>query len=141
MILTNKSEHISVADILLKRKRCEKISNNKVYLISRGCVYEHLQADFNFDTIDKEFIKRNKDLKAHLHERQMRMSTESNSHSTAPFKAKLTKNRHYSKKFAAGKIVGLQNILPGVAEVSNVVYFSDNLIASELVEIDIEPLK
>jgi len=70
---------------------------------------------------------------------------EQNSHhdlmsSTKVFKAKKTKDRHYSKKFAAGKVVGMQNILPGIAETSNVVFFTDNTMQTELIELDVEPL-
>ena len=41
-------------------------------------------------------------------------------------KDNLTKSMKYSKKFAAGKIIGLQNILPVFADHAELVYFTDN---------------
>jgi len=39
---------------------------------------------------------------------------------------KRTESIRYSKKFTAGKIIGLQNILPQFADKTDVVFFTDN---------------
>ena len=43
------SNQLSVADCLLNKEsiKNQKITNNRVYLISRGCVYEHNKSCFN----------------------------------------------------------------------------------------------
>jgi hypothetical protein len=38
----------------------KKVVNNKVYLISRGCFYEHLKSHFGLDTLERTFSMNNK---------------------------------------------------------------------------------
>lgn len=45
------------------------------------------------------------------------------------------------KKFGAGKIIGLQNILPIFADHSETVFFTDNTMVTEVFEVDVEPLR
>ena len=45
------------------------------------------------------------------------------------------------KKFGAGKIIGLQNILPIFADNAETVFFTDNTMVSEVYEVNIEPLR
>lgn len=45
------------------------------------------------------------------------------------------------KKFGAGKIIGLQNILPIFAEHSETVFFTDNSMVTEIYEVDVEVLR
>ena len=47
----------------------------------------------------------------------------------------------YSKKFAAGKVIGLQNIIPEFAEQTEMVIFTDNNMVAELHEVDVGPLR
>ena len=47
----------------------------------------------------------------------------------------------YSKKWSAGKIIGLQNILPVFVDHAEMVYFTDNSMVAEMHEIDVEPLR
>ena len=53
----------------------------------------------------------------------------------------LLKNLIYSKKFSAGRIIGLQNILPEFAEQAEVVFFTNNFMVAELHEIDVSELR
>ena len=53
----------------------------------------------------------------------------------------LTKDVKYSKKFSAGKIIGLQNVIPGFALQDEVVFFTDNFTVAELHEIDVDELR
>jgi len=45
------------------------------------------------------------------------------------------------KKYAAGKVIGLQNLLPQFAEKTEVVHFTANMMVAELHEIDVELLR
>lgn len=47
----------------------------------------------------------------------------------------------YSKKCSAGKIIGLQNILPVFADKAEMVLFTDNSMVAEMHEINVEPLR
>ena len=69
VILPYNKKTISVNDILLKRGdeiNARTITNSKVYLISRGCVYEHLKQDFKPEGLDRQFSKRNQAIAKHL---------------------------------------------------------------------------
>ena len=89
------------------------MTNSCVYLISRGCVYEHLKSDFSADTIDRQFSLRNKKISKHLKQKTYhsleKMTSKPSSKNTKVEKLK------YTKRFAAGKIIGLQNIIPEFA--------------------------
>lgn len=52
-----------------------------------------------------------------------------------------THERNYMKKFAAGKIIGLQNLIPVFQEQAEIVYVTDNVMVTELHEVDIEMLR
>ena len=52
-----------------------------------------------------------------------------------------TKDTKYKKKFAAGKIIGLQNLIPGLAEKSEIVFFTENHMVCEISEVDVESLR
>jgi hypothetical protein len=52
-----------------------------------------------------------------------------------------TSKKHYTKKFGAGKIIGLQNLLPIFADHANTVFYTDNSMVAELHQVDIEPLR
>ena len=52
-----------------------------------------------------------------------------------------TKDLKYMKKFAAGKIIGLQNLIPDFQEKTEIVHFTDNLMVAELYEIDVMKLR
>ena len=41
-------------------------------------------------------------------------------------KENYTRDMKYKKKFAAGKIIGLQNLIPGLAEKSEIIFFTEN---------------
>ena len=45
------------------------------------------------------------------------------------------------KKFAAGKVIGLQNLIPAFQEKTEIVHFTDNLMVAELSEVDIDKLR
>ena len=47
----------------------------------------------------------------------------------------------YSVKCSAGKIIGLQNILPVLADKAEMVLFTDNSMVAEMHEINVEPLR
>ena len=42
------------------------ITNKGVYLISRGCVFEHLKSEFKPQTLDRQFSINNKTIKRQL---------------------------------------------------------------------------
>ena len=115
------------------------ITNKGVYLISRGCVFEHLKSEFKPLTLDRQFSIRNKAIKRHLKKTETAIIIDS-------FKAKtkkdnVTKLMKYKKKFAAGKIIGLQNLIPGVAEKSEIVFYTENMMVAEVHEVDVESLR
>ena len=56
-------------------------------------------------------------------------------------KENYTRDMKYKKKFAAGKIIGLQNLIPGLAEKSEIVFFTENNIVAEIHEVDVEELR
>ena len=47
----------------------------------------------------------------------------------------------YKRKLAAGKIIGLQNLIPGLAEKSEIVFFTENHMVCEITEVDVESLR
>ena len=73
VITLDHKKSLSVIDTLLKPNEnspSQSITNSKVYLISRGCVYEHLKQDFRPETLDRQFSKRNRAISMHLAERK-----------------------------------------------------------------------
>ena len=56
-------------------------------------------------------------------------------------KDSLTKEMKYKKKFASGKIIGLQNLIPGFEEKSEIVFYTENSMIAEIYEIDVELLR
>ena len=56
-------------------------------------------------------------------------------------KDSLTKDMKYKKKFASGKIIGLQNLIPGFEEKSEIVFYTENSMIAEIYEIDVELLR
>ena len=47
----------------------------------------------------------------------------------------------YQKKFTAGQIIGLQNILPVFADRTELVLFTDNSMVAEIHKVDVEKLR
>ena len=115
------------------------ITNKGVYLISRGCVFEHLKSEFKPSTLDRQFSIRNKAIKRRL--KKTEISRNIDSFKTKMKKDNITKLMKYKKKFAAGKIIGLQNLIPGVAEKSEIVFFTENNMVAEVHEVDVESLR
>ena len=139
---------ISVAQVLLRGQPRMQLTNNKMYLISRGCVYEHLLKDFKPNELDRAFTKRNKDLSKAI------SKSGPESLSVSAMKRRIsdltrkpnqkdvgTKGIQYTRKYVAGKVIGLQNILPEFADHGEVVFFTDNHMVAEIYELDIEPLR
>lgn len=56
-------------------------------------------------------------------------------------KDNFTRDMKYKKRFSAGKIIGLQNLIPGLAEKSEMVFFTENNMVSEIHEVDVESLR
>ena len=55
-LFANDDEHSSATDI----------TNKGVYLVSRGCVFEHLKSEFKPLTLDRQFSINNKTIKKQL---------------------------------------------------------------------------
>lgn len=55
-LFANDDDHSSTIDI----------TNKGVYLISRGCVFEHLKSEFKPHTLDRQFSLNNKKIKRQL---------------------------------------------------------------------------
>ena len=99
------SNNISVSDLLLKKSQ-EKatqmnIVNNNVYLISRGCLYEHLLSDFSPKHLDNQFTKNNKALNNYMKKSNDRRELQNvMDELTQKHRKGLLKNLIYSKKFS-----------------------------------------
>ena len=52
-----------------------------------------------------------------------------------------TQETRYNMKFTAGKIIGLQNIIPAFQDQSELVFFTDNNMVAEMQEVNIEVLR
>ena len=52
-----------------------------------------------------------------------------------------TKDTTYSKKLTAGRVIGLQNLLPHFAEDFDTVFFTDNHMVAQLYEVDATNLR
>ena len=47
----------------------------------------------------------------------------------------------YTRKFVSGKVIGLQNLVPEIAEKGEIVFFTDNDMVAEIYELETEPLR
>ncbi len=70
MIMPNNAM-VNVASVLNKVELTMSITNKKVYLISRGCVYEHLLKNFKPNSLDRAFSLKNKAVKKMVKEHKM----------------------------------------------------------------------
>ena len=106
----HKIKQLSVAKVLTDDKKqlhpLPKITNSGVYLISRGCVFEHLKSEFKPHKLDKQFTARNKKITRHL-QKYKSINDDIESLKAKMSKETLTKDMKYKKKFASGKIIGL----------------------------------
>ena len=138
IILSDKNHHIkqlSVAQGLFanddnKNNSATDITNKGVYLVSRGCVFEHLKSEFKPLTLDQQFSFRNKTIKRHLKKADLYKSI--STFKTRMKKENFTRVMKFKKKFAAGKIIGLQNLIPGLAEKCEIVFFTENNMVAEI---------
>jgi len=86
-------------------------------MIGRGCIYEQSKSCFALDGVDIEQL-------THKDSRKLD-----------------TRNSRYMKKFAAGKIIGLHNLIPVFQEKVEIVHFTDKSMVAELHEINIAELR
>ena len=111
-------KQISVAKVLIDGKDSKqpmpKITNSGVYLISRGCIFEHLKSQFKPHKLDRQFTGSNKKIRSHLKKNKSNLAdsvasveSEIDALKTKMSKNELTKKMKYKKKFASGKIIGL----------------------------------
>ena len=84
---------------------------------------------------------RNKDIKRHLKKTKTGVYKDIDALKTKMSKESLTKAMKYKKKFASGKIIGLQNLIPGFEEKSEIVFYTENSMIAEIHEVDIESLR
>ena len=64
MLANQKS--MSVKQALDAQMAQRELTNSKVYLVSRGCVYEHHVSDFRYETLSRDFTRRNEEIARHL---------------------------------------------------------------------------
>ena len=107
-LITNDGKSYCVIDNLQSDKKDQSltklpITNNKVYLITRGAVYEHLSKDFNVENIDPRFKVMNKSMQKNMKRKfERNISLMAHKPGQAP-----TKDVNYSKKSTAGSVIGL----------------------------------
>lgn len=58
-VIDKENNSLSVTSALMKKESAKVATNNKIYLITKGAVYEHLVKDFDLDNIDQNFKKNN----------------------------------------------------------------------------------
>ena len=104
-------------------------------------MFEHLKSEFKPHKLDRQFTARNKKIRRHLKKRKDGMDDEIDALKTKMSKDTLTKNMKYKKKFASGKIIGLQNLIPGFEEKTEIVFYTENSMIAEIHEVDVESLR
>ena len=134
---------VNVVSVLNKVELTMSITNKKVYLISRGCVYEHLLKNFKPNSLDRAFSLKNKHVKKMVKEQKLaKMKVDRLTRKPSEGgESGLSYLTRYSRKFVSGRVIGLQNLIPEFTEHGEVVFFTDNHMVAEVYEVNIEPLR
>ena len=147
-LITNDGHTHSVPDLCLHKTQLHvPATNNKVYLITKGAVYEHLKKDLSIENIDPRFAGDNKQMRPTF-KRQVTSKQEKRNRMKRTLSLMAHKQIHapvketnYSRKITAGKVIGLQNVLPHFQDHAETVFFTDNHMVGQLYEVDVAALR